>query len=362
MNKEQPFGSSSSFFIGHSTSQEDRYKASSGGIGTAIIKYLLSKPEYGTSITFVFDCKGCKYVPKMIHSSEELNICGSIYHDIDIAQFLAKHVQDIESGLVITCPPCQVTAIRQICRKNGINLFVISYCCSGQTTIEGTWKYYEFLGINKEDVTNMQYRGNGWPSGIQIQLKNGTKIYKGNYTEPWITIHQSWLYRPEKCFFCKRDTGRNADISLADPWIDEYKQNDTIGNTMIIITSDLGKSVLESMNTDKLVEYFYSNYDTYSIAQKPNIQKEIMVRIHKRYLLRARRLTRNKFYHKWATSSIRTMRIHIKILRMMKLTESPKSIISSIINFYKKIRSKLRRVYYSKQMNTQGLDFNIKGG
>lgn len=100
MNKGQCSKVYPLFFIGHSNSQEDRYKASSGGIGTAIIKYLLSKPEYGTSITFLFDRKECKYIPKIIHSPEELNICGSIYHDIDIAQFLAKHMQEVESGLV----------------------------------------------------------------------------------------------------------------------------------------------------------------------------------------------------------------------------------------------------------------------
>lgn len=208
----------------------------------------------------------------------------------------------------------------------------------------------------------MQYRGNGWPSGIQIQLKNGTKIYKENYTEPWITIHQSWLYRPEKCFFCKRDTGRNADISLADPWLDEYRKNDTIGNTMIIMTSDSGRSVLESMRTAGLVEYSESNYDAYSIAQKPNIHKEIMTKEHKCALFRTRKLIQNKIYHKWATSSVRTMRMHISILRMIQRTETPISIMNSIMNLYKKIKNRLRRIYFSKRMNTKGANFNIGGG
>ena len=39
----------SEFYMCHSNNKEDRFKASSGGIGTAIVKYLLQK-DYGTSI------------------------------------------------------------------------------------------------------------------------------------------------------------------------------------------------------------------------------------------------------------------------------------------------------------------------
>ena len=43
------------YYIGYSTDDLIRYKASSGGIGTSIIKYLLSTSEYDTSMTFVYD-------------------------------------------------------------------------------------------------------------------------------------------------------------------------------------------------------------------------------------------------------------------------------------------------------------------
>ena len=45
-----------------------------------------------------------------------------------------------------------MVAVRQLLSKANIKNFILSYCCSGQTTIEGTWKYYELLGIKKEDV------------------------------------------------------------------------------------------------------------------------------------------------------------------------------------------------------------------
>ena len=65
--------------------------------------------------------------------------------------------------------------------RNNINNFIISFCCSGQTTLEGTWLCYRYMGIDKSQVINMQYRGNGWPSGIQIELFDGKSWF--NNTE-----------------------------------------------------------------------------------------------------------------------------------------------------------------------------------
>ena len=178
----------SDYYIGYSTEPNIRYKASSGGVGTAIIKYLLSQPDYGTSMTFVFNSDKCVYEPKLIYSFNEYNNCGSVYQDTDTIGFIKDNIEQIEGGIVVTCMPCQVRAIRSILNSHNIKNFIISLCCSGQTTKEGTWLYYKYLGISKENVAHLQYRGNGWPSGIQITLKDGSIIKKENWTYPWTTI------------------------------------------------------------------------------------------------------------------------------------------------------------------------------
>ena len=42
-------------YIGYSTNSDIRYKATSGGIGTTIIKWLFDNKLIGTSISFEFD-------------------------------------------------------------------------------------------------------------------------------------------------------------------------------------------------------------------------------------------------------------------------------------------------------------------
>lgn len=306
------------YYIGYTTNENDRFKASSGGVGTAITRYLLNQQEYGTSITFIFNQQECRYEPRLIHSTEEINVCGSIYQDIDIAGFVRHNVDKIRDGIVLTCPPCQVTAVRQILSKACIKHFIISYCCSGQTTIEGTWKYYELIGVEKEDVVNMQYRGNGWPSGIQIWLKNGTKVYKDNYTEPWKSLHQTKLFRPKRCYFCKMDTGHTSDISLADPWLDYYKKNDYIGHTMFLINTEYGNKIIKKMNQSNLLEFVSITEDDYNIAQWNNILKKDISEKDIKMRKKMYKLNSNKIYRIIMSSSLHLLRLHLFIERVIR--------------------------------------------
>lgn len=301
------------YYIGHVKDAEHRYKASSGGIGTILQKYLLSTGQFGTSITFLFNAEKCMYEPKLIYSAEEVNICGSIYQDIDIAHFVRDHINEISNGIVVSCPPCQVSVIRNMLKKEGIPCFIISFCCSGQTTIEGTWKYYELLGIKKEEVVNMQYRGNGWPSGIQIWLKDGTKIYRDNYTEPWDTLHSSWLFRPTRCFYCTYSTSWISDISLADPWIDDYKQKDKEGNTLFVINTELGLNIIKQLKNNESITYLEANSGLFDTAQKNNISKASEVINQKKRIHRVQRLLAIPTIHNIFSQSITLMRLFVKL-------------------------------------------------
>ena len=113
------------YYIGNATDSQIRYKSSSGGIGTVLTKYLLSLPDYGTGITFVFDQKSCMYIPKLIYSAEDINICGSIYQDINLIEFIRNNIKNIRKGIVLTCAPCHVMAIRQLLNKHKIKKFLI---------------------------------------------------------------------------------------------------------------------------------------------------------------------------------------------------------------------------------------------
>lgn len=336
--------------IGYALDYNVRYKASSGGIGTIISKYLLSLPEYGTSITFIFDTKKCMYIPQFIYSINEIRITGSIYHDIDIFSYIKNNINKIKDGIVLTCPPCQVFAIRKLLNKNNIKNFILSFSCSGQITIEGTWCFYRFVGIDKNNVVNMQYRGNGWPSGIQISTKDGKLFKFTNYSEPWKSIHQSFLFQPKRCFYCKRDSSSIADITLADPWLKEYLDGDKIGNTLFKANTKLGLDILEEAHDNKMFEYVLSCYDDYSIAQSPNILKERRIQSNKLYYKILTWLTANKRYKIWVTKSYGRIRFHNKMFSIIKRMCRINKCYAYVINKFKAKIPYLRAIVKSSKL------------
>lgn len=58
-------------YIGHSTNEDIRFRSSSGGIITAIIKYLFDKKLIDTFLGCKFNVKQCCYEPILIHNFQD---------------------------------------------------------------------------------------------------------------------------------------------------------------------------------------------------------------------------------------------------------------------------------------------------
>lgn len=306
------------FFIGMSTSLELRKRASSGGVGTAVMKFLLNEKKFGTSISFSFNEKLCMYEPRMVYSADDIVVCGSVYQDIDLCRFVKDNLSSIRGGIVLSCTPCMVNSIKSILKREDIPCFVISFCCSGQTNIEGTWKYYQLIGEKKENILNMQYRGNGWPSGIQILKKDGSSSFFPNYSEPWATIHQSNLFRPRRCFLCKRDCSYDSDLSLADPWRHSCMENDNIGKTMFFTNTPLGKEIMDLVQGRMIIESFPISRDDYIRAQKPNVEKEKRIIRDRKKIDWHLKLVKNSRYYSFVIKSCFTMKLHMLLLKLLR--------------------------------------------
>ena len=158
-------------YIGYSTNSDIRYKATSGGIGTTIIKWLFDNKLIGTSISFEFDPITLRYVPKIIHSFDEYQICGSIYQEIDLIGFVKSHQNEIKGTLACFALPCQTKAIKSICERYGHKVFIIGLTCSSQQTLDAT--KYLLKRINIKTVLIQEY------SEITERLQSIKRLYNG---------------------------------------------------------------------------------------------------------------------------------------------------------------------------------------
>lgn len=236
-------------FVGHALDSRLRRAATSGGVGSAVLKHLFSTGRIGTALSFDFDAQTLRYAPRMIYRWEDYRPTGSIYQDMDLVGFLKTHVEEIKGTFACFCLPCQTAAIRILLHRAGHESVLLGLTCSSQQTLSGTECLLKLLGIRKEDVETLQYRGNGWPGGIQIGLKNGKTFWLPNKGSVWTDIFHSRLCIPKRCLYCRDTLNDNADISLADPWLPEFQNVKTDGDTLVVARTPCGEQIIDEMGS-----------------------------------------------------------------------------------------------------------------
>ena len=217
-------------YVGYSADADIRFKATSGGVGTSLIKWMFDKGIIGTSVSFDFDADSLRYDSKMIHSFSEYAICGSIYQEVDLVGFIKSHTDEITGRFACFTLPCQTRAVRAIVEKAGHEAFIIGLTCSSQQTLDATKYLLKRVGVDVANVIRLQYRGNGWPSGIQIETKDGRQVFLPNNNSIWTKIFHSRLFIRPKCFMCQDTLNKYCDVTLADPWLRQFSE-EKIGKT-----------------------------------------------------------------------------------------------------------------------------------
>lgn len=282
-------------YVGYSTNSDIRYRATSGGVGTSLIKWMFDKGVIGTSVSFDFDARSLKYVPKMIHSFSEYKISGSIYQEIDLINFIKTHINNINGTFACFTLPCQTRAIRTIVEKAGHKTIIIGLTCSSQQTLDATKFLLKRMKINTKNVCNLQYRGNGWPSGIQIETNTGKNFFVANNKSVWNEIFHSRLFIREKCFMCQNTLNEQSDIALADPWLNEYK-SEKQGLTICTSFSLKGYNLLSSCSKDGYINLRSIPYDKLIESQKGTIQRKKYYRDSLSIINNFKKIINNPFY------------------------------------------------------------------
>lgn len=266
-----------------STNAEIRYKGSSGGVITQIIKYLFEISQIKNAISFRFS--GAElFVPKLIYSFEEYEHTGSVYHEINIYKFLKKNINHVQSPILITCLPCQVVPIKRLLDKNNIENIIISLVCSNQLEKEATYYFLEKNNIDVNKIIDFRYRGNGWPSGIQIKTDK-TDYFFHNNTSKWIDVFHSQIFNLNRCFSCKDTFGLSADLSIADPWLKRYVENDKTGSSIVISHTKKAEELIQKMIADKVLKVIeLLTLEDAVLSQKGTLQKKYILMKYKKSL------------------------------------------------------------------------------
>jgi len=125
--------------------------------------------------------------------------------------------------------PCHIQGIRKaekVCETlEKRTVLHIGLMCSHTVNFFGTEFILEKMRIQKERVSELSYRGRGWPGSMLIQARNCSNLtipLIGSWNAYW-SIFSSFFFTPLRCIMCPDQTNELADISIGDAWLPELR-------------------------------------------------------------------------------------------------------------------------------------------
>ncbi len=242
------------YFYGYSNDNYLRLNASSGGMLTEFLKYLLNYNvvDYVNIITN----KKNDSSPKPILTNNVKTIeenKGSKYCPVKIGE-LIKQLDGVSGNVAILALPCQIFGLKKYYEKRNTDINILLYIslfCNHVPSFSAT----EYLLYTKKikNYKNIYYRGGGWPGFFKIDTDK--KVYKYPYRK---TVAEGFgkYFKALRCEICDDPFGELADISFADAYFLSEKENEQ-GYTFALSRNETVNSYLKEMSKNgfiKLIE------------------------------------------------------------------------------------------------------------
>lgn len=274
-------GPTQEIWEGHAIDEEIRFRASSGGMLSALALYCLEKED----MAFVLHTSMNPSKPWTnitVQSRSRMDIIsrtGSRYAPSSPCDSL-RLIEQSDRPCVFIGKPCDVAAISQL-RKVRPSLdknlgLVLTFFCAGTPSSRGTLVLLEKLSMDRNAVGEIKYRGDGWPGEFRATGldKISQKILP--YKNSWSELQR---YRPFRCNLCPDGLGELADISCGDAW-HRYLNDGDPGRSLILVRSVTGKKILERAVFHNYVELTPSAPEAVMSAQGlPQRRRELFGRL-----------------------------------------------------------------------------------
>jgi coenzyme F420 hydrogenase subunit beta len=236
-------------YAGFSTDSDIRLNAASGGLVTSILTFALQEGLIdGVIVTRM--CKRNPLKPQVFIArtvSEIISAQGSKYCPVPVNAAI-REVLRVEGKYAVVGLPCHIQSLRKAeavipALKQRIVLH-LGIFCSHTTDFKGTEFLLHKQGIKTETVSEISYRGGGWPGAMTVKMNDG-QTRKIPYRSYSTGLFNLFFFTPKRCLLCSDMTCEFADISFGDAWLPEFSKDET-GTSIAIARTSLGKKYLES--------------------------------------------------------------------------------------------------------------------
>ena len=237
-------------YIGHSMDDLTRFDSTSGGIITQLLVFALENHLIdGAIVTRMRKNNPLETESFIARTAEEIIEASKSKYCPVTANVCLRQILKEDGRFAVVGLPCHIHGIRKaesvLRTLNKRIVLHLGLLCSHTVNFEGTYFLLKKLRIQKEEVTNITYRGSGWPGSMSIEKKNASKVslpLVGDWQAYW-SLFSSFFFTPTRCTVCPDQTAELSDISFGDAWLPELKSEKKGASILISRTSE-GESLL----------------------------------------------------------------------------------------------------------------------
>ena len=265
--------------VGYASDQEIRFKASSGGVISALLVYLLEQ----NLVDFVLHIGACSENPvrnevKVSRDRNDvLNSAGSRYSPSAPLKEIGSYLNG-EEIFAFVGKPCDIAALRNyadIDQRVGKKVkYYISFMCAGVPSERGTLELINAMGASRQEVKQFRYRGYGWPGKATARLINDDELSM-DYSTAWGCILNKHLQI--RCKVCPDGIGEQADVVCGDAWESKSGYPDFTerkGKSLVLARNEVGAILLNNcekggyIQTESLGKESLENIQQYQLDRK----------------------------------------------------------------------------------------------
>lgn len=231
-------------YVGYSLDDNIRWGAASGGLVTTLLILALEEGIIQGALVTRFNAKTLRTEPFIARTKEEIvSAMTSKYAPAPVGAKIKELGKKVKGKIAVVGLPCHIHGIRKAEINNEYlrNIVVLHFglMCSGVPTMLGTHFLLDVLGMHNKEISEVRYRGEGWPGYFFVKLKNG--VQKAVPLSKYSRVIRAFLHLP--CLICWDFTNEYSDASFGDAfWIKDERR---LGVSVIISRTQIADQLLE---------------------------------------------------------------------------------------------------------------------
>lgn len=247
--KDNPAESSLGCYLVHSRDDQIRHYGASGGGITGLLDHLMRKGEIDGAVVARTHPEHCLVGQTVIARDREtlLGSQGSRYAPVSNCTALREILEE-PGRYAIVGTPCMIQATTRaqelLSRLRERVVLKIGLVCAGMASRGSTRAYLLRYGIDPLDVSEIRYRGDGWPGFFRAYAKDGILLKR-----PLLGDELDYLVPTDhylRCWNCLDHWGKFADIVVSDPWSQEMVENEHKGWSAFMVRTEPGARAVAS--------------------------------------------------------------------------------------------------------------------